>query len=248
MLPQGFGLCIPWQGGEIDSDYYARVISEFNPPCWYNHKFDMGGDSYLPMLWEASSVNQYASGIQAAQSGNIWLLGNEPEVSTQSNDTPAEFASAVRYWKNNIGRPFAIPGILWGQAGRDWWTEYEKLNAPKPDAYHIHIYAYSGVSWYNHLNNALQVFTDRPLIISECGGWSLSPAENAEIMRNIHTALVLRRIPAAFWFSSHYSTWDPSWLYTDCLNKNEVITDVGSSYKYWCHKKNYDAYLPVIMV
>ena len=84
-------------------------------------------------------------------------------------------------------------------------------------------------------------------VISECGGWFLMPMVQSEVMQAVHTAIALKWIPAAFWFSAHYSTFEPYWMATDCLDANENITEVGESYKYWAHKKSNDIYFPVVM-
>ena len=248
MFPTGFGVAIPWQNAEVDPAYYQRAINKLKPPCWYNHKFDGIGPKYTPMLWQASSVEKYASGVSASGIGDkVWFVGNEPEISSQSDDTPEEFASGVEFWDKNINKPFAVPGILWSEKGRAWWIDYKKLDAPESDCYHIHIYAYGAEDWMRQLQDALKVFNDKPLIVSECGGWFLMPMLQSEIMQSVYTAIALKWISAAFWFSAHYGTYESCWSSTDCLDANESITDVGRSYKYWSSKQSYNTYFPVVM-
>ena len=248
MLPQGFGLAIPWQNEEFSTGYYKRVLDKLKPPCWYNHKFDSSGKRYTPMLYQASDATWNEQGISASGIGDrIWFVGNEPERQSQGDETPEEFASGVEYWEQSINKPFAVPGVLWGEDGAEWWGEYSSLGAPDSDAYHIHIYAHSADDWTRQLLDAKKVFCDKPMIVSECGGWSLMPMLQSEIMQAVHTAIALKWIPAAFWFSAHYGTWDPYWSATDCLDSQEAITDVGRSYQYWSSKPTYQINLPVVM-
>ncbi len=247
--PEGFGICIPHQNAESDPGYYNHALEVLEPPCWYNYLNDQNDNDYFRMLWKASQVDRYEDRILTTpDDGKIWFLGNEPESEYQSNDTPEEFAQAVDFWRTRIGRPFAVPGILWGTYGYEWWKHYESLAPPESDVYHIHIYAIDGEDWSRLLDSALGVFNDKPLIVTESGGWYLPPKEQVEIQKHIHTAIALRRVPAAFWFSAHYGSFKSYWEPTDCLDENGLITEVGNGYKKWSSAESYETYIPVVRV
>jgi len=225
ILPTGFGLGLPHQNAIDSPGYYDRAIDQFNPPCFYNWRFDLPyEENYFRMLWRASWVEDRKEEILATPDDDkIWLLGNEPQSMWQGNETPEEFASAVRFWVENIGRPFAIPGVVWNTQGYHWWKKYLEQSAPEPGAYHIHVYASNSVEWAQFIGGALTIFNDRPLIVTECGGWGSLPDVQNEIQSQIYTTIALGQIPAAFWFSSRYGQYAEYWRATDChdIENNE---------------------------
>lgn len=248
ILPSGFGLSMPHQNAETDPDVYDRALAAFNPPWFTNHKRDLLYKNYFRTLWCASWVKTQLAELEATPDDDkIWFIGNEPCGEWQGNETPQEFAEAIAYWTATINRPFAIPGILWGQHGYDWWLEYLSFSTPRPDAYHIHIYAANGPDWTLQLNQALTIFNDRPLIITECGGWGVVPSLQIEIQSQIYTAIAIKKIPSALWFSIRYGPWKSYWRATDCWTKNEVITKVGIGYNNYAHREAYTISLPLMM-
>ena len=163
ILPSGFGLGIPHQNAELEPEYYGRTLRKFHPDCYHNWLFDLDDSRYFPTLWDTSWAIDKRKKIlnsPSAKTEKVWFLGNEPEVSSQSNTGAGNAVKYARYWKANIGLPFAMPGILWGEGGRDWWSEYRRLGGPKPDVYHMHIYAYSAESWISQLEDVLRTFRD----------------------------------------------------------------------------------------
>lgn len=238
---------MPHQNAESDSEYYSRTLTQFSPPCWTNHKKDQTHSDYFRMLWDMEWVERDKDELIAAADDKVTLGGNEPHSVKQSSTTPESFYNAVVYWKEHIKRPLAVPGILWGPSGKSWWEEYQKFSPPKPDAYHIHIYAYDGPHWTHQFYEALNTFGDRPLIISEAGGWGVVPDVQKEIMSDIYTVIALNRCPSVFWFSSKYGPYAPYWCATDCQTRSEHVTQVGVGYKKYANKESYMVSLPVIM-
>lgn len=253
-LPDGFGLGMPHQNAEEEPGYYDRMYEWFDPPCTFNWLKDLDYENYFPMQWAAGNTAKDRDKIlasPAAATEKIWFVGNEPEGLNQSNTEPLEFVRAIKYWEQSIKLPFAIPGILWDTGGYNWWREYKRLGGPTPDAYHIHIYAADSEDWSRLLGGALTIFTDRPLIITECGGWGVIPSLQAGIMNAVWESIYLKRlIPAAFWFSSRYGPWKEYWRATDLhgeyLGMPDRINELGRSYNYTQKKKVVAVHLPFI--
>jgi len=248
ILPDGFGLSIPHQNAESDQDFYDRALGEFNPSCFYNHKRDLVYDNYFRMLWRVGWVyDQLKSILDTPDDGKIWFLGNEPHSPSQCDESPQDFANAVKFWKQEVGRPFGVAGILWGTHGYYWWKSYLSFDPPKPDAYLVHIYAYSDTDFDQQLIQAKSIFNDKPLIITECGGWNLRPEEQIKIQSRVYAAIATNQIHSAFWFSARYGPYQSYWFTTDCLTKNESVTAVGRGYKQWSSKESNTIYLPIVI-
>ncbi len=235
-IPSGFGIGIPHQNN-TDTEFYYKIRHEFRPKCWINWLHDQDHYLYFPMVWSMKQIKGQHNEIissPSASTNKVWLLGNEPEESSQSDTSPEDFVIACRYWKKKVGLSFAVPGILWGENGRKWWSEYKRLRGPKPDAYHIHIYSFNGESYRSQLEDALRTFNDRPLIISEAAGWwTVIPMLQSEIQGAIKDSISNGMIPAAFWFSAHYGSFKSWWRATDLVTVGFDITDVGRTYKYY---------------
>lgn len=203
------GLGIAWQHAEQDAGYYDRVLKATGARRWYNWKHDaLGSAGYVPMLWKCRPGAGFDKALAAARAAprQTWLLGNEPERADQS-DTPApEFAAAAQEWARAMGRSFtALPGILWGDAGRAWLDEYLAVpNRIKPGAWTVHIYgADTPEAWdaqYAHAQNWFRArYLYQPVWVTETNARGDADAQ-ARLLRHLHARS--RRGLVAYWYAA----------------------------------------------
>lgn len=242
ILANGFGVGIPHQRAENDSDWYDLVLRKLNPPWFYNWKYDLLGkyNNYVPMIWRCNTewINR-AIPIVKSHPKQLYLLGNEPEPEQpgQSNTTPEDFIAGVRMWRKQVGYPFAAPGICWGEYGRRWLDRYLELGGPLPDVWHFHIYAYSMESVGAAILDMKRLYPSRPIIISECAGAVKSV--DKVVMDGIRLACTREDIQAGAWFSAYYETWEEPSL----LTKDGELTELGIKYISGLE----EVYLPMIV-
>lgn len=249
---RGHGVGIPPRHGETDAAYTAHVLDTLRPPWFYNWKFDLfDRPGYVPMVWrmDAEWMTRALETASRHPQAAMWLLGNEPEISAQS-DTPAHIAAAAcREWVRRLGTwavPWACPGVnvsvhMWVQA-EPWLDVYLAEKGPAPHAWHVHIYggpeafdsALAQFRRWMHRRNVV-----RPVIVSECGDGE----QPAATMAAIRGAIARGDIQAAAWFSSYYEPWNETGL----LTAEGMLTDAGAAYVGLAAAPTHTTYVPLIM-
>jgi len=198
-----------------------RFVVDERLDTWYN--WDIDGK--VPMVWTVTSERSRAAINLAAQQGDerLWFVENEPDPNGgQSKSTPEEVAYAAKEWHGKIR--WAGFGQLVNYRQTDWidWLEtYFRAGGPVPDAWHIHSYSDFPQTWILQVRQfkswAVDTNNERPIFISECGGWPRNPPdEQKAIMVEIIDTLLRGEIAAAFWFSNLYMYWKSG----DLLFKN----------------------------
>lgn len=226
------GICLPWQLAERDASYYTRTRHALGWPVWMNWKYDcIGMDGYTPMLWAAKHGPHMTRAIEMAQRfrGHLWLMGNEPEIESQSHTEPAEVADVLRTWLALVGGTWAGPGVLWGDEGRAWIDAYLRLDGPLPDAWAIHIYGSDTVQgWldqYIHAQRWLTARAQRPIWVTETNAYS-DIAGQEPLLR----FLAMQPDITAYWYCSHDS-FGP-WRNSDLHDEQGQLTALGQTYAY----------------
>ncbi|KAK8206930.1 hypothetical protein M8818_004765 [Zalaria obscura] len=135
---------------------------------------------YVPLLWGTSSdfTDSWSTNAQAAiDAGSTHLMGfNEPDLSSQSNLSPSEAASAWKTYmepfagKAKLGAPAVTNGG--GAMGLTWLSEFlDACSDCTIDFVSIHWYdSYSNTAYFqDQVNNATSVAGGKPVWVTEFG-------------------------------------------------------------------------------
>lgn len=229
-VPHGLHLGIPMQPGEAAvTAAMDNFIIDPRIHTWYN--WSQHAD--VPMVYSVLSIGSMNAIREAIDRGdtNLWLIENEPsnvnEPSGQSRSLPLDVANAMKEIDGKI--PWAGFGLLvnyntsyWSR----WLVQYFAAGGPMPDVWHIHVYSDFPQTWSLQLKDfaewTIMTGRQRPIIITECGGWPRNPMdEQAIIMEKIVETMIngikvkvggidyTIPLDIVFWFSSFYPLWKP---------------------------------------
>jgi hypothetical protein len=240
-IPQGLGLAIPWQNEEYRPGWTDRSLQTFDPPWWFNHKFDaIDHPDYVPMLWQPALDERFDEAVQTANShpDKMWFLSHEPDRGDGVIEKPATAAKIARDWVESTSVLFASPGSISNDNGVNWLKGYLDAGAPLPDVWHIHVYGErDSVAWRNEIEG---VFADwylseggnRPVIISETNAASRQTHHQIAVM--VEAVEMLREmspIVAVGWFADKHP-WD-AWPWADLIRADGTLvalTELGQAY------------------
>jgi len=235
MIPNGFGVGIPWQRAADDPLWYSRVLKKLQPTCWYNWLNDQTHHAnYTPMLWRCNAVNVANTLFTAQAVGEqLWFIGNEPEQTSQSNTTPQDFVDGVIAWQESVGGQIALPGLYWDtyEHGKAWLDEYVRLGGPIPDYWAVHMYQPAGHQWragFPGMIEHLRGIADIPILLTECGGSYNDEACILEVMHEVWLAVERGDVQAAWWFSAYYEADMP---HNNLLTDDGKLTPIGEAYR-----------------
>ncbi len=246
MIPTGFGVGIPHQRAQDDPSWYDTALAQVSPPWWYDWTYSqIDRPDYVPMLWRCD-VEGVARALPIIMKNRVrlWLLGNEPERTDQSNTAPEVFAEAVKELNRQThGTTIALPGILWDRYGygKAWLSEYIDRGGPIPDAWHVHLYVWTADEWRRTVPEMLAFLkgiADIPVIISECASWH--PKTTLSVLEAIKETVRVGDAQAAAYFSAYYDAWpEPS-----LLTAAGELTELGTQYT----KERHEVFLPQVTV
>jgi hypothetical protein len=152
----------------------------------YNWDSDSAGLSssfnYVPLLWGLSHTDVWNSrATSAIANGATHLMSfNEPDMTSQSNMSPEDAASAYKTWmmpfagKAKLGAPAVTNGA--GSMGLNWLAAFlEACDGCQVDFIPIHWYATADSTAYfkEHVQNATDVAGGKPVWVTE-----FAPTEN----------------------------------------------------------------------
>lgn len=229
---QGLGAGVPWQCQEVYGMDVDAMLRALRPAWWYSWQADqIGRDGFIPMIWhiDAESIAAALPLAQANAQIPLWLIGNEPEIESQSDTPPHIAAAACREWQRRLGTwaiPWAAPGVNLSvhtfEQGRMWLDGFLAAGAPLPSAWAIHVYG-NADAWRDSLHRFRAWMrlrhVERPIIVSECG----CDDEPAVLMAAIRASLDSGEVQAAAWFSARY----PPWPALDLLTDTGELTPIG---------------------
>jgi hypothetical protein len=125
-----------------------------------------------------------------------------------------------------------------------------------PDAWHVHIYAYSADEWENWLIGIENLLDDEgwshkngkliPIIVSEAAGISDNIEENKRVMdRAWFRVQTDPRLHSVYWFSARYSDLDTAAIY-QLLDAEANLTELGAYFVELNQRELETVYLPTI--
>ncbi|KAK6000811.1 hypothetical protein QM012_003536 [Aureobasidium pullulans] len=154
------------------------------------------GFNYVPLLWGGSS--DYTSGWNsnaesAIANGATHLMSfNEPDLSSQSNMSPADAAAAYKTWmmpfagKAKLGSPAVTNGA--NGMGLDWLAAFlEACDGCQIDFVSIHWYADVSLTDYfkSHVQNATDVAGGKPVWVTEFAPTGASDAQISTFLEDV---------------------------------------------------------------
>ncbi|OKL62287.1 hypothetical protein UA08_02498 [Talaromyces atroroseus] len=173
----------------------ASLVSLVTDASWaYNWDYEVGGTlpdgvEFVPMMWGTGDEDVWTSAIETAlDNGATAILGfNEPDLSTQSNLTPAEAAAAYKQYITPYKdqAQLVAPAVTNGAApmGLTWLEEYlEECNGEcGQTAIAIHYYAYvTDTAFEDYVNEAYAVAEKHGIYKVWITEFELTPATDAE--------------------------------------------------------------------
>lgn len=179
----------------------ASIFESSSEVTWgYNWGQSSSGLSssfkYVPMLWGTSSTftsDWSAAASSAISSGSTHLMGfNEPDLSTQSDLTPAAAATAWKTYMEpfagqaKLGAPAVTNGA--GSMGLDWLAAFlEECSDCTIDFVSIHWYDSASNTAYfqEHVANATSVAGNLPVWVTEFGCTSGTDDEISSFLETV---------------------------------------------------------------
>lgn len=225
-MASGWGLGISYQLHEHPLYGLQRALSAFDPDWWHDWSpLTLGA---TPAIYENTQYTDNPNDID--RRAITWpqvLWGNEPGTFI---DFPEDTAHVVRRFRAN--NPHVnIYGFGSVTNHAEYITSYRLADGPELDGYHFHAYMDNADDWPKLWTYFREIAGDKPVILSEFGGWShLTPeADHCRIMDAVRDTLSRdAQLQSVAWFCAKPRQVD--WQSNTLLDDYGNITNLG---KHW---------------
>lgn len=222
------GTSIAWKRSP---EWKKQSLDALKPAVWMDWTFrNLDSENYFPVVFDIkeTSLNRDAKNI-AETSDKIWLIGNEPELSS-TFIKPDVAVNFVKTWES---KNWAAPGVVLSENGFLWLEEYIRLGGPVGNYWNFHMYEVNTPEDWFYKWNKLRWWMDshklvRPVIISETAGWDASVDQRTIMDRIVHIQQRDNLLYAVIWYSDadYWKQWE--WANLRC--EDGVLTDLGKHF------------------
>lgn len=233
VMAKGWGLGISYQ---MHMDKYCgleHTLRTFDPVWWHDWSHLISGAT--PSIYEPSyytdnpaKVNELAKGWKQV----LWC--NEPELPYGAE--PRVVADAIKLFRvhNPHVKVYGFGSVNATFAG--WLHEYKLAGGELPDGWHFHCYMHKASEWQACLARLRTIAGDKPILISECGGWGENTPEvdQLAIMDTMRLALDKQEVEAVAWFCARPKGDQQAWYPNALLDEVGNVTTLG---KHWLELK-----------
>lgn len=229
-MASGWGLGISYQLHDHPLYGLQRALSVFDPEWWHDWAILTSGAT--PAMYEnAYYTDNPASVDRRAASWPQVLWGNEPG---RYNDFAEDTAIVIRQFK--AANPHVkVYGFGSVENHHEYINTYRSAGGPELDGYHFHAYMDSAEDWTWIWDYFKAIAKDKPIVITEFGGWSNNTpeAEHLRIMDAVRETLAdSAQLEAVAWFCAKPKQDD--WQGNTLLDDSGNLTALG---KHWLSLK-----------
>ncbi len=222
-MANGWGLGISYQLHDNPLYGLQRALSVFDPQWWHDWSpLTLGA---TPALYENAQYTDNPTDInRRATSWPQVLWGNEPGTYI---DFPEDTAIVVRDFK--AANPHVkVYGFGSVERHAEYIETYTASGGPTLDGYHFHAYMNRADEWSPMWDYFRRIAGDKPVILSEFGGWSTNTpeADHMRIMDTVRQTLDTdSQLQAAAWFCAKPKQDD--WQGNTLLDDYGNLTNLG---------------------